>query len=167
MRKTDISCRRCGYTATVEGKPPERCPGCSVATKPEAVLEFEQKLDALRSQLTYEAMHRGWPIHKLRWRKYPSSDNRLDLMYDGYKGELPTRIAIIRATFEPVSLAFKWVGPEQPTLTPTESALHEKLVEAKQAQDYGAIVLSLDHGVVEPTDAEAFVLTEDEGPSAA
>lgn len=145
MRKTDISCRRCGYTATVEGKPPERCPGCNVGTKPEAVLEFEQKLDALRSQLMYEAIQAGWPIHKLRWKKYPSSTDRLDLMYES------TRLAVIRATFDPVSLSFKWVGPEQPTLTPEESALHEQLVAAKQAQD--ATVCD-------------FVLTEDEGPTA-
>lgn len=129
MRKTDISCRRCGYKATVEGKAPERCPGCSVGTKPDAVLDFEQKLDALRSQLMYAAVEAGWPIHKLRWKKYPSSTNRLDLMYES------TRLAVIRATFDPVSLSFKWVGPEQPTLTPEESALLGKLEEAKQAQD--------------------------------
>jgi hypothetical protein len=127
------------------------------------VLEFEQKLDALRSQLMYAAIEAGWPIHKLRWKKYPSSTDRLDLMYES------TRLAIIRATFEPVSLSFKWVGPEQPTLTPEESALHEKLVEAKQAQDAQA---PWREG--ESTAGRSFLLSEavdnplpDEGPSAA
>jgi hypothetical protein len=125
------------------------------------VLDFEQKLDALRSQLMYAAIQAGWPIHKLRWKKYPSSTDRLDLMYES------TRLAVIRATFDPGSLSFKWVGPEQPALTPEENALHEQLVEAKQAQDAamrGELAVTLTDAV-DSVPIDDFAL--DEGPTAA
>jgi hypothetical protein len=132
MRKTDISCRRCGYKATVEGKPPERCPGCNVGTKPEAVLEFEQRLQQTMSQLMWEGMQGGWPVHKLKWRKYPNNEGRIDLMYE------LQRLAIIRCTFDgKPEITFKWVGPECQPLTAAESVLLGELEEAKAAQDEG------------------------------
>jgi len=130
MRKTDISCRRCGYAATVEGKPPERCPGCSVGTKPEAVLEFEQRLQQTMSQLMWEGVQGGWPIHKLKWRKYPNNEGRIDLMYE------LQRLAIIRCKFDGApEITFRWVGPENCPLTAAESVLLGDLEKAKAAQD--------------------------------
>lgn len=113
-RKADISCRRCGYQATVDVPPPS-CPGCGIGVKPAkdpAVVEFERALDKEQSECVLKAIFDGWEFAKLQWKRYPHADGRLDLTCEG------VLLAKVRVTFDPPSIKRQWVGPEAPKAEP-------------------------------------------------